>query len=210
MGTGGSFPRGKAVGRSNSTLTTISCHGQKCWRYSSTPQHVFMASCLIKYGDNFTFPLHVHEYSICTHTGVNKFWVSSPVRQNSDLQTFPHKKNRGHVTGLIPHQPTDRHVTCRTYKVLSLISHNVYTKYSYCPRLPTTAARVRARVRSCGICGGQSGTGASFLIVLRFPLPIRIPPIASQSPPSIILGWYNRPSSGRSTKWTQSHPMRAK
>jgi hypothetical protein len=46
--------------------------------------------------------------------------------------------------------------------------------------LPTAAKRVPARVRLCGICGGQSGTGAGFLRVLRFPLPIRIPPIAPQ------------------------------
>jgi hypothetical protein len=59
--------------------------------------------------------------------------------------------------------------------------------------LPTAAARVRARVWSCGICGGQSGAGAGFLQVLRFPLPIFIPPIASQSPSSIIWGLYNRP-----------------
>jgi hypothetical protein len=43
------------------------------------------------------------------------------------------------------------------------------------------------------ICGGQSGTGADFLRVLRFPLPIFIPPIAPQSPLSIIWSWYSRP-----------------
>jgi hypothetical protein len=58
---------------------------------------------------------------------------------------------------------------------------------------PTAAARVRARVWSCGICGEQSGAGAGFLRVLRFPLPISIPPIASQSPSSIVWGLYNRP-----------------
>jgi hypothetical protein len=40
--------------------------------------------------------------------------------------------------------------------------------------LPTAAARVRAQVRSCVICGGQSGTRAGFLRVLWFPLPILI------------------------------------
>jgi hypothetical protein len=50
--------------------------------------------------------------------------------------------------------------------------------------LPTAAARVW----SSGICGGQSGAGAVFLRVPRFPLPIFIPPIAPQSPSSIIWG----------------------
>jgi hypothetical protein len=42
--------------------------------------------------------------------------------------------------------------------------------------LPTAAARVRVRA-ACAVCDGQSGTGAGFLRVLRFPLPI-IPPIS--------------------------------
>jgi hypothetical protein len=46
--------------------------------------------------------------------------------------------------------------------------------------LPTAAARVRSRVWSSGVCGGKSGAGAGFLRVLRFHLPIFIPPIAPQ------------------------------
>jgi hypothetical protein len=48
---------------------------------------------------------------------------------------------------------------------------------------------------SCGICGGQSGTGA---------LPILIPPDAPYS--FLIRGWYSKPVSGRRTKWAQSLP----
>jgi hypothetical protein len=73
-------------------------------------------------------------------------------------------------------------------------------------RLPTASARVRAQVRSCGIFGGQSCTGAGFLLVLRFPLPIFIPQTVPDSSSSIIRGWYNRPISGGRTKWTRSHP----
>jgi hypothetical protein len=40
--------------------------------------------------------------------------------------------------------------------------------------LPNLVARVRAQVRLCMICGGQSGCGAGFLRVLRFPLTILI------------------------------------
>jgi hypothetical protein len=42
--------------------------------------------------------------------------------------------------------------------------------------LPAAVARVRVRA-PCWICGGQSGAGAGFLRVLRFPLPI-IPQIS--------------------------------
>jgi hypothetical protein len=58
--------------------------------------------------------------------------------------------------------------------------------------LPTAAARVQTRVYSCGICVWQNGAGSGFLWVLRFPLPIFIPPISPQSPSPIIRGWYNR------------------
>jgi hypothetical protein len=36
-------------------------------------------------------------------------------------------------------------------------------------RLPTMAVRVRARVISCGICGGQSGMGQVFSEHFSFP-----------------------------------------
>jgi hypothetical protein len=58
--------------------------------------------------------------------------------------------------------------------------------------LPTAAARVRVRP-ACEVCGGQSSTGAGFLRVLRFPLPIIIPPISrsSQSPGAGTIGhWW--------------------
>jgi hypothetical protein len=71
-------------------------------------------------------------------------------------------------------------------------------------RLPVAVARVRSQFRSCGVCGGRSGTRTDFLRVFRFPLPILIAPNAPYS--STIRGWYNRPTSGRRTKWTQSHP----
>jgi hypothetical protein len=56
--------------------------------------------------------------------------------------------------------------------------------------LPTAEARVRTRVWSSGICGGQSGAGADFLLVLRFSLPIFIPPNSpsSQSPGAGTIG----------------------
>jgi hypothetical protein len=59
--------------------------------------------------------------------------------------------------------------------------------------LPTKATRVRARVWSREILSWQSGGVEGFLRVLLFPLPILNPPIAPQSPSSIIWSWYNRP-----------------
>jgi hypothetical protein len=71
-------------------------------------------------------------------------------------------------------------------------------------RLPITANRVKSQVKSCRICCGQNGTEEGFIRVLRFLLPILIPPKAPYS--SLIRGWYNRPISDQRTKWTRSHP----
>jgi hypothetical protein len=59
-------------------------------------------------------------------------------------------------------------------------------------RFLTAAARVRAEVRSCGICGGQNVTRAGFHRLLWFPLQIIIPPAAPhtnhQSPAADKIG----------------------
>jgi ribosomal protein L37AE/L43A len=63
--------------------------------------------------------------------------------------------------------------------------------------LPNSATRVRSRVWSCGICGGQSGTGSVSPSNLHS---------TNCSTLTIIyhLGLVQYASSGRSTKWTQS------
>jgi hypothetical protein len=71
-------------------------------------------------------------------------------------------------------------------------------------RLPNAAARIRAQVRLCGICGGQSGTEAGFLRVLRFPLPIFVS-LTTLLSSSTIWHWYSIPVNGGRAKWTQSH-----
>jgi hypothetical protein len=58
--------------------------------------------------------------------------------------------------------------------------------------LRTAAAQVRARVWQSEICGGKNGVGASFLRIVRFPLPKPfIPPTfpsSSQSPEAVSRG----------------------
>jgi hypothetical protein len=56
-------------------------------------------------------------------------------------------------------------------------------------RRPKAAARIRARVSYCGICGGQSGSGVGFIRVLRFPCQFLFPPTPSHSSSSIVRGW---------------------
>jgi hypothetical protein len=98
-----------------------------------------------------------------------------------------------------------------------ILSINTYTGYllsrtsnsGSAHTVQSMAAGIRGRVRLCEIYGERSGTGAPFLLVLRFPLPM-IPPTAphsssSSSSSSFIWGWYSRPNSGLRTKWARSH-----
>jgi hypothetical protein len=77
--------------------------------------------------------------------------------------------------------------------------------------LPTVATRVRARVWSSGICGGQICAGASFLLVLRFPLPILIP-LNSPSSQSLGAGTISQkwPKCRVDPVWTPPPTMRIK
>jgi hypothetical protein len=95
-------------------------------------------------------------------------------------------------------------VTCLTHCVLLVFTilttlSGPCIAHAVSRRFPATVARFRAQVRSHGICGRRSGTEAGFLRVLRFRLPILIPPTAPHSS-SVI-----RPVSGRPTKWNHSH-----
>jgi hypothetical protein len=98
-----------------------------------------------------------------------------------------------------------RKVKFFTYATVTWHTGRTIDQVASC-QLPTAVAQVQAQVRSRGVRVGQSGTGAGFLRVLRFPLPIIIPPTASHTSSSIIRGWYNRPNSGWHAKWTQSEP----
>jgi hypothetical protein len=49
-------------------------------------------------------------------------------------------------------------------------------------------AWVRAQVRSCEICGRESGTAAGFLQVLQFPLPITVPAAPHSSSKANTIG----------------------
>jgi hypothetical protein len=108
---------------------------------------------------------------------------------------------------------TDNEVDAKLWKTVSAryasLGHAIDQAVSCW--LPATAARVRCQVRSCGICGGQSGTGAGFLQVFQFPLPIFIP-TAPHSSSSITCGWYNRPNRGSNYQVdsVSSHPKKKK
>jgi hypothetical protein len=79
------------------------------------------------------------------------------------------------------------------------VSHNLQTRENenmLCTLLLSWLCHSSAashRVRSCGICGGQSLTGAGFLRVRRLPLPIFHSTNCSTITIIYHVDWYNRP-----------------
>jgi hypothetical protein len=74
MGTGGSFPGVKATGAWSWPLSSIYCRGQRMsGAIPPHPQYAFMAWCLVKHRDNFTFlplPTRMSCTVVNPHTGL--------------------------------------------------------------------------------------------------------------------------------------------
>jgi hypothetical protein len=62
MGTSGSFPGVKAAGREADHSPQSSAEVKNAWSYTSTPLYVFMAWCLVKHKDNFTFTFELFRF----------------------------------------------------------------------------------------------------------------------------------------------------
>jgi hypothetical protein len=58
MGATGSFPRVKRSEREADHSPPSTAEVTNVYGYTSTPQYVFMAWCLVKYRDNFTFTFY--------------------------------------------------------------------------------------------------------------------------------------------------------
>jgi hypothetical protein len=123
------------------------------------------------------------------YTGISEKLYNPEDGGSTDSTSMKIKAERYSETSLSFYQTTrhrsseDTFSHCLSFKLLFLMCKEGRAIAQAVSRwLLTVAARVRAQVRPCGICGGQSGIVADFLRVLRFPLPIFIPPIAPQSP----------------------------
>jgi hypothetical protein len=55
MGTSDTFPGVKRPRREDDQSTPSSAEVKNVWSYTSIPQYAFMAWCLVKHRDNFTF-----------------------------------------------------------------------------------------------------------------------------------------------------------
>jgi hypothetical protein len=100
-----------------------------------------------------TLIMHTH-LTIATNNGVNNL-VRENAKEGTGFISYIGKRNTG---------PTPSSKCTKS-------SAREQQRAKVSRRLPTAAARVRVQVRSRAICG-QSSTGAGFLPVFWFPLPI--------------------------------------
>jgi hypothetical protein len=93
---------------------------------------------------------------------------------------------------IIHHQPFKTYLHSYFWLKLKILyseiklTHGCSVAQKVSHRLSTAAAQVRTRIRSYGICGGQRGTRAGSLRVLRCPLP-SIPQMIPHSSSFIII-----------------------
>jgi hypothetical protein len=132
---------------------------------------IYGSIALVDLGRFFSFLIHTQSVRILGR-GISP----SQIRY---LHTEEHKQNKRTQTSTprVGFEPTiavfERTKTVHTLDRLPAVAQAV-SRW-----LPTAAARVRVRA-ACGVYGGQSGTGAGFLRVLRFLLP-NIPQISPSS-----------------------------
>jgi hypothetical protein len=130
------------------------------------------------------------------HEVKHSYYMSkTSLRSRHSLSRQLHRKEFLSVQGDFTYGDSVSHLTLKRESSNIQMNGRAITQV-VCRRLSTTVARARTQIRLCEICSGQSGPGADFHRVLRFPLPIHIPPIASHTSSSIIRGWYNRPVAG--------------
>jgi hypothetical protein len=180
-----------------------------CLQFPLALLHLILSTCCSPRGTLCNQDFILDTYVVNFESSGKTTWANNNSNINLEKITYIVARSRCCIIGW---------ERCKTALKFLQPSGTVVTKINTAGRaiaqavsrqVPRAAARVRAQVTICGICGGQSDTGAGFILVLRFPLPLLFPPIAAQSS-SVIRGWYNRPNSGRRTKWTQSHPKKLK
>jgi hypothetical protein len=112
------------------------------------------------------------EESVCCTIGTS-------LRRREIHNIFKKRFEEGHFHNLVTRHRFDGESKLHSFFHLIRIQLGRAVAQAVSRWLPTAAARVRIQA-ACGVCGEQSGTGAGFLRVLRFPLPI-IPPISPSS-----------------------------
>jgi hypothetical protein len=145
---------------------------------------------------------------------INPFYLmaDTPNIQFTSLDTIPEimfKIAKSHSTpnrkNLLPDQHKPQVELWRREQV------NLVTVRRLVAEFPLWRSGFETDVRSCGICGEQSG--ASYLLVLQVTL-LSITPTAPHTHIIIIhihpRGWYSRPKCGRHTKYAQYDPHHKK